>query len=146
MIKRNFNVAICTLLVSILFGISAAAFALVSPWKYYGPIAGYSYRNQAEIYSTTDGAVGNSYVERSDVGNVPPGYMGVQARLYDSDGYLLDYTSFSYNINTCHGMWEVTDAYDVPGWYYYSKGYTKAYNGNGYNTYSTNRTPNMLLQ
>jgi len=144
MFKSNLKIALCAFIASIILGICTVAFAteLSSNWKNYGPINGYSYRNQATV-RTAGGVQAETYVERSTTGNVPVGYLGAKASLYDSYDRLYNSTGWDYSIDICHGMYQVTTPYDFDAGYYYSKGQSAAYNGDGYSTYATYATPNL---
>ena len=77
-------------------------------------------------------------------GNAPAGYMGVLARLYSESGHLYwsvgpTYTSgASAAFSTFAG-----DQVDL-NQNFYSDGTTYAYNGNGYNAYSSLQSPFIL--
>lgn len=145
MFRRNLRTIFCLFLVSVLLGVSASVVyaAVKSNWKNYGPINTYSYRNQAsaginnwnEVYAST-------WVENTDSENVPAGYMGNKARLYSSSGSLLEQSVWDYNDDPCGGFSQIAPTRSQSGTYY-SKGQTKAYTGNGYNTYDTYQSPNI---
>lgn len=147
MARNDLKVAICTLMVGILIAMSATlvfAASVSSPYGYYGPILGYSYKNQAKAYTGTGDLAGVwAYAcVYSEDGNVPTGYMGARARLYNSSGSLVKSSSWVYNDEPLSGMSIPTDIYKTKGTYY-SKGLTAAYNGDGYTTYYTFQSPNI---
>lgn len=77
----------------------------------------------------------------SQSGTVGTGYMGTLPRLYTDGGQLVAMAaSWRYNSSPLVGMETGTDTYGIHGTYY-SQGQTKAYNGNGYTTQTTYRTP-----
>lgn len=147
MIKKNLKVAVCTLIMGILLGISTAVYAATvsSDYNYYGPVKGYDYKNKSYCTTYTDiGTSGDTLVSSDDSGNIPVGYMGVQGRLYYQGGTLKAASTWEYNDSLIYGFTQSTGALSsTHGTYYYSKGKTKAYNGDGYNTYWANATPNI---
>lgn len=117
----------------------AIAGQALSPWGYYGPVSGYNYQNRAEIDTNNTSAWGYTEVETQKGANVPTGYMGTLARLYKG-GSLCSQAGYSYNdIRTSY--WENEDLNDCGSGNYYSYGATRAYNGNGYNSYYTFQSP-----
>lgn len=87
-----------------------------------------------------------TYVEAypSGQGNVPTGWIGVRTRLYNSSGDLKASKGYEYSSSPCVGMSLLTQppysgAHDA----YYSYGLTRAWNGYGYSTYGSFRSPNQ---
>jgi hypothetical protein len=118
----------------------AMAATAYSDWGYYGPFSGYSYKNQASV--SNDGRLyAGTSVSTQDGSAAPTGYMGVQARLFNSS-QLCDYTIMDYNSGPAAGMGLATEDSCGAGTYY-SAGFTEAYNGNGYNNYSTFESPRI---
>ncbi len=79
-------------------------------------------------------------------GTAAVGDMGAMARLYNSSGTLKVSSTWSYNTNTgTNKALLVYTGRNLGSEYYYGQGQARAYNGNGYNTYTTNRTPNCYL-
>jgi len=126
-----------------ILGAGTVAFAGLadSPWGYYGPILGKSYRNQATVVTGTDHAWAYTYVETTGQENLPAGYMGALARLYKS-GTLCSQQGYTYNDTALAGFSEATFVNCGRGTYY-SYGVTKAYNGNGYNAVFTFQSPSQ---
>ncbi|MEW5952828.1 MAG: hypothetical protein AB1815_03590 [Bacillota bacterium] len=147
MVKRNLKVVFCTFMVGILLGISTAAYAasLSSSWKYYGPVNGYKYKNQAVVSTHSGiGVSAHTQVSSDGSGNIPIGYMGAKAMLYKENGDLWVSTSWEYNDIILYGFAKSTSVQSASsGSYYYSKGKTKAYHGDGYNEYWTFSSPNI---
>jgi hypothetical protein len=114
-------------------------------WGYYGPTLGYDYKNRNTIVTSSGSPYGAwAYTEvcNQHSGNIPAGYMGAYARLYDEAGTLKAQRGWYYNDGPAWGISVVTLPYYVHGTYY-SKGLTRAYNGSGYSTYATFRSPNQ---
>ncbi|SHK84271.1 hypothetical protein [Desulforamulus aeronauticus] len=144
--RRDFRVAFCVFVMSVLLSISATAFALVADGtsKSYGPVGGYSYTNQSSVgYTNSSSGVWASTTARvSGSVQVPVSYIGVDAKLYNSAGSLKTSTGFKYNDMKTGGYGVVTPNYYTHDTYY-SKGDTRAYTGTGYITYSSNQSPNV---
>jgi len=132
----------------VLLGIGSEVFAGVAngTMGYYGPIDGYSYENQATIYTFASGlgqgASAQVYAQNQAQANVPSGYMGAYAQLWNSSGALIESSGWIYNNGPAYQQDASTGTYTTHGTYY-STGFTAAYNGNGYTTYSTFRSPNQ---
>lgn len=75
-------------------------------------------------------------------GDAPTGYMGAKARLYTSDGTLVNYTGWEYN-NSTSGAVLAGSNFSHSSGYYYSKGQAQFYNGQSYVTYTCYQTANF---
>ncbi len=92
---------------------------------------------------------GSVYISVGNYKEVPGTYIGGLVRIYSSSGVLVMSGDWSYadafpgDVAGC----EWNDYYDpanTPQYsYYYSKGRVKLYNGNGYNYYDCNATPDI---
>lgn len=72
--------------------------------------------------------------------------MGAKARIYSESGSLLAETSYVYNIEAYHVVFsDFASIVPTSGKYYYGKGVTRAYNGNGYTDYNSLDTPNFTV-
>jgi len=106
-------------------------------------VYGNDYSNWASVYTTTTTAMARTCAMCYTAGNatVPAGYIGAQARLYNSSGTLIKDTGMSWNKNAAYGYSSETPYMSVSSGYYYSSGYTQAYNGNSYSgNYPTGQT------
>ncbi|EGW38524.1 hypothetical protein [Desulfosporosinus sp. OT] len=144
MIRRKLKVAITSFLLGILFAASATtAFAAYasSPYYNYGPVLGYSYKNEATVYNGS-GAYAGTYVQTQDLATVPTGYIGIWAGLYDSSGQCVESSgNWAYNSQPLAGM-SILSSTTYNSGTYTSKGYSAAYNGNGYSgPYQTYTSP-----
>lgn len=143
MFEENYKFIIITFIIGLFLGISTMAYAAYadSPWGYYGPHLGYSYRNQASV---SDGPFLNAQTEVRVQYDffVPTGYMGAQGRLFKGD-VALKTSIMKYNSGTAGGIIWGTDNGTFPAGAYYSKGVSAAYNGNGYNNYYTFQSPSI---
>lgn len=141
---RNFKVSICSFLVGILLSMGAlVAYAGVANSNYvsYGPVFGYTYKNQASISTGGTSAAAYTWVQNYDYANVPAGYMGAKARMYNSSNVLVAQSDYLYNSSSSYGFNQMTMR-SASGTYY-SKGLTQAWNGSAYNTYNTAQSPNQ---
>lgn len=123
----------------------AVVSANVSSSPYYTPaVNGYRYNFTSEVVGRNSGS--NFTLEalieiRSPV--VPAGYMGGQARLFTSSGTLRASSSMTYTTSRGPGLIVYSPRTRTPGTYYsISRG--TFYHGNGYNTYTGYRSPNMV--
>lgn len=108
----------------------------------YGPILGYSYKNQADMFTNATVAEADTGVYVTSGGNAPTGYMGAQARLYLSNGSLCRQSVFEYNTSASSGILASIQTPCGNGTYY-SYGGSQAYNGSGYSGYYTFKSPNQ---
>lgn len=108
---------------------------------------GYSYSayNMIVTGSNSDGkyATASTILSHNGTG-LPTGYMGSRPRLYEaSTGIVIKYGSWKYNSN---GTLSMLNPVTVSGYVnpptVYSQGEVELWNGDGYDTYYTYRTPN----
>lgn len=133
-----------TLGILISLGVMVAyAGAVYGNWGNYGPVNGYSYKNRAmaQVYNNYLGA--GTDVSNQAYVSVPAGYMGAKARLYNSSNVLVDFSTMEYNSVSVISFGVLFQRNSYPRGYYYSKGITAAYNGNGYTQYTTLQSPNI---
>lgn len=145
-LRRHRNVVVRAFIVGILFGISAiVAFAAYaeSNWRYYGPINGYSYKNQAVVTNDFGYIAAETYVSNQAWAQVPTGYMGARARLYNSSGTLRASSNWFYNSQPVMSIGVGIPCNQCSSGTYYSRGLTAAYNGNGYTENTTFSSPNI---
>lgn len=144
MLRKNLSGVVCAFVIGLLVSTSVVVYAASasSSWKSYGPVLEYSYKNRASITTLTSGAQPSTTVG-STSGAAPAGYMGCCTRLYNTSNVLVSQSKWIFNddpnITTIiyGGPWTNTQGT------YYSKGQTAAYNGDGYNHYDTNKSPNL---
>lgn len=111
-------------------------------------VYGYTYTFKSRISSAHEryGQLSaGTYIECSS-NDLPKGYMGSQARLYNSNGVLFgsgtwQYTTFETSVT---GYMEVFDV--EKDTYYYSQGIVALYNGDGYTNYTCTKTPNYIIE
>lgn len=132
------------LVVGILVGLGVrAAFAAnaESSWQVTGTVAGYTYENRSFISNTgTDAATDD---QTTNLVNVPSGYMGVWAGLYESNGSLCKQSAWYYNSGPAAGIGYPTNGTYCGTGNYYSYGESKAYTGSGYVAYHTYTSPEL---
>lgn len=144
MVRRNLKGAAFAFILGILFATSATAVfaaSASSPYGYYGPYQGYSYKNMADIISGS-GVWGYADVYNQTSDSVPTGYMGAEGRVFNSAGNLVASSNMKYNSSAASGLLVPSETYYSSGTYY-SYGITAAYNGNGYNEYYTLKSPSI---
>ena len=131
-------------LIGSLFTVVSAA-STSGSWGSYGPINGYSYKNQARLSENGSSLPVNATteVDNSGTGLVPTGYMGAQGRLYKSTGSLCYSENTYYNQSATSNLSVIVSGDCGTGIAYYSKGLTTAFNGNGYDSYNTFQSPNL---
>ncbi|MCR4782562.1 MAG: hypothetical protein K5851_07470 [Lachnospiraceae bacterium] len=110
-----------------------------SNWT-YASVGGQSYHFRSEVSTRNNRAEGVANVIHNG-GNVPTGYMGAQARLYNSNGVLKSAGQTIYNTIPSVNLYAYTSSVGLSG-FYYAQCTVYLYNGNGYNSYSTNKSPN----
>lgn len=124
------------------FPIVAMAANTTSPNKYFGPYVGYSYFNYSGL-DNTNGVVADGVV-CTQSGTVPAGYMGISGYLYDdATGVCKANTAWKYNTSASGGIAAYTSSYKVSGHYYYAKGLSQVYNGDGYTSQWTYQSPKL---
>ncbi|GMQ64192.1 hypothetical protein [Vallitalea maricola] len=107
----------------------------------YATVYNKKYRYYSQVNILNNGAEANVGIYYMGPGySVPTGYMGLQARLYNSSGVLVHSTDWTYNSGEAGMMGKGGATISKIGTYY-AKGRVRMYNGNGYNTYTTNSTP-----
>ena len=136
----------CVLLVSL---IPITSFANTSSSFYKTPtINGYNYSFTSEVwdrYNPNGGgytAEAVSAIKADD--NVPEGYMGGQARLYNSSGALEASSSWTYNTSKISLIWVYSPRISTDG-KYYAQNKAEFYNGDGYDRYTGYKSPILTL-
>lgn len=85
-------------------------------------------------------------VRTADEKNAKTGYMGAQARLYTEGGTLKKSSSFVYNDVPVVNIYAYSPRATSTNIYFYSQSKIKLYNGNGYTTYTANKSPNCKVK
>jgi hypothetical protein len=115
------------------------AFATVWSGQKYFTSNGISYQNAS--YGADSQYVGTT-LDRNDHGQATEGKMGAQARIYFDQGVLCQASTFEYNtVSTTHFTVDMLG--NCGGWIF-SQGRTHTWNGNGYDSVPTYRTPDWL--
>lgn len=133
----------CSLLVSIMLISNVyVAFAASSPTQYATVYShDYSYFNAAVSLAT--GARAYVSVQNEDgTGGIAAGYMGGNAKLYNSNGIISKSTGMQYTDKYMVGMAWYTDFATWSG-SYYAKSQVAFYNGNGYDKFDVNKSPSV---
>lgn len=141
MVKSNFKIAFCSFMVGIFFAISATVVLAATADGPYLLYSEYGYNYQARNSVDASGAPFAITKAESRSGTVPTGYISVKAQLFRDDK-LDEYTDWTYNPVPCVGYSKSTQKTFLGG-NYYSKGFTSAYNGNGYTIKTPGRSPSI---
>ncbi len=111
-------------------------------------VYGYSYDYRSSLWNryfnsgNTIEAVAEVFT--SNRKNAPAGYMGAQARLYTSSGTLKYASSMVYNDTAVINVYAYSERATSSG-YFYSQSKVNFYNGNGYTSYTANKSPNAAV-
>lgn len=138
--QKRFLAVILT--VCMLFSVTITAYAtsVQSNEKTTGTINGYAYKITSAL--STAGALGvcASGDVRTVSGTAPAGYMGIDARVVNTNGAVKASTGISYSASAT-GMWKVIGAYYNATGTFGSQCMAYLYNGNGYTAYQSYRSP-----
>ncbi len=118
---------------------------------YYGPVDGISYWNQNGIINN-GGSYQEGYIAVGNQvnSNVPTGYLGGLPETFSQAGVLCLAGAWNYNGSPVEADFFYTKEENManncggPG-YFYSWGESRAYNGNGYYTYSSFKSPVLYM-
>lgn len=108
---------------------------------YFGPQLGYSYNNQNSV-TANPGVAWTLHVVNSSSSSTPTGYMGVEAILYKG-GLVCTSNGPIYNSSPAGYAQTVTSGNGCGNGTYSGQGYSYAWNGSSYNTYSSFSTPSQ---
>lgn len=136
------RIAAAAALVGVLLGgvaSPAAATVYNSSVGNIGSAAGYSYTNQATI----DNAIRWASTKTNANAVAPPGYIGSNGRLFRSSGSLCAESGFAYTSTSASGYQVFSPSGGCGSGYYYGYGVSRFWNGNGYNSAYTFKTPNL---
>lgn len=150
-VKSSIKSFICGTLIGILSigpAASANAQSSVNSASFTVSHAGYSYRVYNSIITGSDsnGKYATAATIIGSVGgvSVPAGYMGSKPKLYDADGYVVDYGEWRYNSSNTISMYNPKTLRGFSGSpAVYSQGQIKVWMGTDYYTYGTYKTPNL---
>ncbi len=143
--KVTTSVLLCCIMI---LGLGITAYADTSSSWQYATVNGYSYKYRSSVWNryfisgNTIEAVAE--VKTSNDKNAPAGYMGAQARLYTSSGTLKYASSTVYNDVAVINIYAYSPRTTSSG-YFYSQTKASFYNGNGYTTYTANKSPNASV-
>ncbi len=138
------RLVVCAFLLGVLIPAGAmAAFAAQadSNWKDTGTVDGYSYENQAAVNNTGTDAI--TTAQTTNYVNVPSGYIGVWAGLYEGNGTLCKQSPWEYNSGPAAGLGYPTNGTYCGTGAYYSYGESTAWTGSGYDAYHTDMSPEL---
>lgn len=105
---------------------------------------GVTYQHRAVISTASSPTrVATASTRISSSVTVSAGRMGTYPRLWSSAGKILKTEGYSYNHVSGIGTSSSTQLRPAPAGSYYSQGCVQIWNGGGYNTYCTTRSPNQ---
>ena len=137
---KKILISLLTLLFIFNFQITSKADNAVGSYSYV-TVFGHEYEYHSSVTVNSGKVWSHTLIKSNEGENLPSGYMGVHARLYNSSGTLVAYSGWVYNNTSCGGISNMTSRYYTNSGDYYGRGQVKIYNGNGYNTYTTTRSP-----
>lgn len=127
---------------------SLCAYASTSSDWQTQTVYGYSYDYCSSVWERgfTSGHTLEAVAEviTSNRKNAPAGYMGAQARLYTSSGTLKYSSSMVYNNTAVINVYAYSERTTSSG-YFYAQSKVSFYNGNGYTSYTANKSPNASV-
>lgn len=115
----------------------AMAAAAISPWRNWS-----SYVNDCRNRSLVDTGISRTETHRVNSGETLAGRMGTQGRTYWDDGPMCSSTVWRYNTEPARV--HITRYSNGCGGWIYSQGASRTWDGSGYGTYPSFRTPNYL--
>lgn len=132
-----------------LFVFSTVAYAgSAASSNYQTPTINGAYYYQYSVISTNSSSVTASTYAHPINQSVGSGWIGGQAKLYNSSGALVYATSYQYN----SGSVSQGSAYITSHWQngsygtsWYSHGYAEYWNGNGYANFQSYKSPNQTI-
>ena len=107
----------------------------------YATVYNYQYQFNSTASAQTGSVWSHANIKCTQSVNVPAGYMGAYARLYNESGTLVKASGWSYNSSACAGIGIMTPSYYTSSGTYYGHGQVRMYNGNGYANYNTTKSP-----
>lgn len=141
---KKFRLTFLAFTIGLLLSFAGIAMATTqassSVYNFPNPYAGYYYKNQATVYSTSGFGAYGSASTKTQSGTAPTGYMGISTYLYNDDGYCVTYTPFVYNSSASSGISYGTDPYTASD-NYRCRGQSAVYNGSDYVYVYTYYTP-----
>jgi hypothetical protein len=141
---KGIGAGLVAALILVTSAVPASAGNAAGPSGYYGPHAGYNYRNQSEIWTNTTVSWAYTIAANQASGNVPSGYMGLLARNYRSNGALCTQRGYYYNSGPASSVsYPTLQSASCGAGSYYSYGVTQAWTGSAYQSYFTFRSPNQ---
>lgn len=124
---------------------STAAFANTQSPPYQTPtIYGHKYSFTSEVWYRTAFSTVEAVAPIQADTNVPVGYMGGQARLFNSAGSLQASSTMTYNPYEVAFFFVYSPRISTPG-QYYALNRAQFYNGNGYTTFTGYQSPIQTL-
>ncbi|MCC5425896.1 hypothetical protein [Clostridium botulinum] len=137
-IKKKLILLMMLCIMAMASSITVHAGNAYSDWKDLCKLSGITYKGQSFVYADTGTAIGSALTSSSTP--VATGRLGAAARLYKSNGALVESTSATYSQGSGAFHRATTSMYYGKG-SYYAKGTSYVYNGSGYNSYALYSSP-----
>ncbi|MEK8199660.1 hypothetical protein [Lysinibacillus sp. FSL M8-0134] len=105
-------------------------------------VYGWSYTYYSGVHNDSKGTWARGVVNMQSY--LPVGYVGINAKLYDNTGRLMTSSNWVYNNTSGNIGTMAVDTIKIVSsgsGTYYAKSEMQFYNGNGYNSYTSNATP-----
>jgi len=146
-VKKNYSktvISVFTLVVLLgIGGLVAYASTVYSNWSYIGPVNGYYYQDRSWATKVSSGVHGGAVLEPQWDGSAPAGYMALNTKLINGDGYLINQSGWYINEDVSYGIIQLTSSCTTSG-IYHGMGEVGVYNGSTYTHYYTNNSPNVI--
>lgn len=144
--KKIFNIILMAGIFALTLIVPTIADADTSSPPYTAQVYGFTYNFTSEVWqrNSTSGYTVEAVNTINASANVPSGYMGGQARLYNTSGLLWTSSQMTYNTSKIGGF-TVYSPRATHSSTYYSHSIAEFYNGNGYTKYTGYKSPNMTL-
>ncbi|TCK92631.1 hypothetical protein EDC19_1782 [Natranaerovirga hydrolytica] len=141
------NIIFATILYCALLFSSHAIFA-GSAWSPEGYFSVYGYNYSNKSFISTSSSTYNGWTWLGASNKMPPaGYMGAQTRIYnDANDALVASSTMTYSTQDAWSMGSDGCFRSVSFGSYYSKGLTRVYNGNGYESYNSFQSPTQTVK
>ncbi len=111
----------------------------------YATVNGRQYKYYTKCYTGSGWSNANATVGTvTSSPTVPAGYLGVNAKLYKTNGSLVSSSGWYYSNGPSLLFGMPSPKYYAKG-NYYARSSVRIYNGSNYNTYNTAQTPNMSV-
>jgi len=106
-------------------------------------VNGVVYAHSAKISTDTGGHYAVAHTNLGASTTVPSGWLGTYPRLWSSSGTIVKTVGYSYSSRAATSWSSTVVHQSQKAGSFYSQGCVQVWNGKGYNTYCTERSPNQ---